>query len=106
MHLSIESPSPHPRIRVGLCGGIDSKISPRGGAFVKMASEKCAWESTREWSASLPHQMDTNPHLRGLHQKNAPGVANPTCQIPTLTRGGRGICIDRCITLLHVKSQA
>ena len=62
MHLSIEFPIPT-RIRVGLCGGIDSKISPRGGAFVKMASEKCARESTRERSASLPHQMDTNPHL-------------------------------------------
>ena len=101
MHLSIESPSPHPHIRVGLCGGIDSKISPRGGAFVKMASKKCAWESTRERSASLPHQMDTNPHLRGLHQKKCPrggAFTNLTCQIPTLTRvggggGGGGCCM-------------
>ena len=97
MHLSIEIPTPT-RIR-----GIDS---PRGGAFVKMAdSEKkvwCAWESTRERSASLPHQMDTNPHLiptpewelgGRLHQKNAPGVGHlptPHVKFPTLTRGGGG----------------
>ena len=83
MHLSIE----------GLCGGIDSKISPRGGAFVKMASKKCAWESTRERSASLPHQMDTNPHLRGLHQKKMPqgwGIYQPHMSNPHPNPGGGG----------------
>ena len=93
MHLSIESPSPHPRIRVGLCGGIDSKISPRGGAFVKMV---CLGKHKRAVSFTT-HQMDTNPHLRGLHQKKKKkkcprggAFTNPTCQIPTLTRGGGG----------------
>ena len=114
--INTNPPPPPTRIRVGLCGGIDSKISPRGGAFVKMAdSVWCAWESTRERSASLPHQMDTNPHLiptpewglgGGLHQKKCPrggAFTNPTCQIPTLTRHRSGIvargAIELCIVV-------
>ena len=50
---------PPTHIRVGLCGGIDSKISPRGGAFVKMAdSEKkvlvCLGKHKRAASFTTP----------------------------------------------------
>ena len=73
MHLSIEFPAPPPpppALGWGFVGELTQKISPRGGAFVKMADNEknvlvCLGKHKRAVSFTTPpdgYKSPPNPH--------------------------------------------